>query len=252
MKKIIALCLLTILACSPKKAEKTVDQRFAESMIPAERTGTLKRLTSDGRSIYPIFAPGDTIILYERLLLTSAADTIAYFPEDMSKPYGINILDSTIYTLEGTPSFPSAGVIDTAALPHRYHEETVWGVASPDSTVYAFETIAAGDSDEIHLLYLAEGDSVRQLSYGRTSCFLDRFSNTGRYLTAIYGTGPTWILIFDLEKDLLYRTQHEGDSIDYLTNFSPNDDMMLFIRSEKKYKRGGDYFGDIWLLRFDK
>jgi len=243
--------LLITFSCGSEKSREL--KRFRDSAIDASQIGSYKKLTDDGRSIYPMFDPGDTIVFYQRLLLSDLADTFAYMPEQIIKSYGINIKNGELYTLEGKPQFPPAGVLDSTDLPKRKGEETVWGVLSPNGRTIAFETIREGDKDEIHIVYLARGDSVRQITYGDTSCFIDRFSNTGRYLTVVYGTGPTWLLIFDLQKGHLYRIERPDsipESIDYLTSFSSDDRMMLFIRSAKIYQWGDDYFGDIWLLRF--
>jgi hypothetical protein len=256
MKAIIILACLQILACGSRRSQETINENFGKSMVGIEEIGTLRQITNDGRSIYPVFAPGDSIVFYQRLLVTNAADTFAYRPDELVKPYGINITNGQLYTLDSAAEFPSDRKIDLETLPRRFTEETVWGVASPDSNVFAFETTSidtfSQDNKKVHLIYLAIGDSIRQLSYGTRSCYLDRFSNTGRYLTAVYGNGPTWLLLYDLSSGILYRTEHDSTIVDYLTCFSPNDSMMLFIRSGNKYKWGNDYFGDIWLLTLNK
>jgi len=239
------------MSCAPRQSKETADQRFKQSLLDATTRGSLKKLTEDGRNIYPIFSPGDSIIYFQRLLITSATDTFAYHPEDLVKPYGINILNGELYTLEGDYEFPIAKSIDPAKLPRQMDEKTLWGIWSPDSSKVAFETVYSTEGG-VHYIYLQQGDSIRQLSYGATSCYLDRFSNRGRYLTAIYGNGPTWILLFDLEKDKIYKINRgsEPDSmVDFMTIFSSDDSMMAFVRSEKKFRWGDDYFGDIWLLR---
>jgi Tol biopolymer transport system component len=185
-------------------------------------------------------------------LLTDIADTFAYFPDETIKPYGININNGELYTLDGKIGFPSNRVLDIRDLPKQPGEETVWGVASPESSVFAFETTRS--DKKTHLIYLAIGNTIRQLTFGDISCYIDRFSETGRYLTVVYGTGPTWILVFDLRTNHIFRVERPDNDkpiIDYLTSFSPDDRMMLFIRSDKKYRWERDYFGDIWLLRFN-
>jgi hypothetical protein len=57
--------------------------------------------------------------------------------------------------------------------------------------------------------------------------------------------------VFDLKTAKVYRIERSGDYIDYMTDFSADDRMMLFVRSDEKYSAGQDYFGDIWLVRFD-
>lgn len=249
-REVFLLISLLLLACGSRKLSET--DRFRVLAVDATKIGVLQRLTDDDRSIYPVFGPGDTIVYFQRFLLPDVADTFAYFSDETVKPYGVNINDGQLYTLDGKVDFPSNRVIEVSDLPKRAGEETIWGVASPDSGTFAFETVPEGG--KTHLIYLAWGDSIRQLSFGNIPCFLDRFSNTGRFLTAIYGTGPTWILIFDLKANLIFRIErpeNDNASIDYLTSFSPDDRMMLFIRSDKKYRLEQDYFGDIWLLRFN-
>jgi hypothetical protein len=251
MKKEVLLFIIPVLlACGSRKLSDT--DRFRSSAIDVTKVGRLQWLTDDDRSIYPVFGPGDTIVLFQRFLLPDMADTFAYFPDETVKPYGVNISSRQLYTLGRKIDFPSNRALKISGLPKRPGEETVWGVASPESGTFAFETIPKGN--KTHLIYLVRGDSVRQLSFGEIPCFIDRFSNTGRFLTAVYGTGPTWILIFDLEANLIFRVErplNDSASIDYMTSFSPDDSMMLFIRSDRKYSWERDYFGDIWLLSFN-
>jgi hypothetical protein len=223
-------------------------------MRNATEIGTLKQLTHDGCSIYPVFSQGDTIALYRRLLITDLQDTIAYFPEQMTRVYGININNNELYTAQGNYNFPEPMQVPKVELPRMQYEDADWGIRSPDTGFYAFETIST-TANKIRNIYLAHGDSINQLSYGNTPCYLDRFSNTGRYLTAVYSKGPTWILIFDLKKNQVFKINRESanDSlVDYMTCFSPTDDKMLFIRSNKQYRGGSDFFGDVWLFKFDK
>jgi hypothetical protein len=245
--------VLAIIACSSKKPEKSLDDTFRAGLIDASTAGTLQQLTTDGRSIYPVFGQGDTIVLYKRLLITDPKDTIAYFPNEMVRPYGINIVTKDLFTTEGDYDFPEVGQLPDSELPKQQYENAVWGIRSPNKNISAFESLISKEKSIRHI-YLSYGDSIKQLTYGEMSCFIDRFSNTGRYLTAIYNTGPTWILIFDLKKNMIYRINrgNQSDSlIDYLTCFSPNDNMMLFIRSVKQYRWGRDYFGNVWLYKFN-
>ncbi|OGC94491.1 MAG: hypothetical protein A2W25_01535 [candidate division Zixibacteria bacterium RBG_16_53_22] len=235
-------------ACSEKKGPGSSDwsgQGFGD----ATDIGTVTQLTDDYRSIYPVFGPGDTIVYYRRLLLTDAQDTFAYYPDELIKPYGKHISTGRLYTLSKASEFPSAREIDPVRLPHAFGKKPVFAVASPDSASYAFETVEG--VNQVHTLFLVEGDSLRQISAGSVSCFLDRFSSTGRYLTAICGKVPTWILIFDLVDGGVYRIPHDGTYIDYLTSFSSDDRMMLFIRSNNAYRYGRDFFGNIDIFKFD-
>jgi hypothetical protein len=238
---------LIIGGCSERKSAGVGD-RFVRSLQDATTIGTLSQLTDDQRAIYPVFGPGDTIACYQRLLLTESEDTFAYYDDEMVKPYGVHVSSRELYTLSRAIDFPSALRIDTSKLPDHYGKDAEFAVASPDTLAYAFETVSG--ENQVHTLYLVTDDSVTQLSFGPTSCFLDRFSNTGRYLTAVYGKGPTWLLVYDLIRGGVYRIPHDSSFVDYLTVFSQYDEMMLFIRSDKNYRWGSDFFGDIWLFKF--
>jgi hypothetical protein len=245
--------ILLLLACGSDRSKETV--KFRNSAKNIGKIGVLQQLTDDGRSIYPIFAVGDSIVYYQRLLLTDLADTFAYFPEQIIKPYGVNLKSHELYTLQGKLDYPPSGEIEVTDLPKRSGESIVWAIRSQDSSMAAFETIPIEGTELTHVIYLVRGDSVQRLTYGDVSCFIDRFSNSGRYLTAIYNTGPAWILIFDLKENALYiidRSEQDGKVDDYLTTFSSDDRMMLFIRTAKEYTWNKDYFGDIWLLRIKK
>jgi hypothetical protein len=255
MKKYIVVLVFLSAACGSKNNSDLQAEKFRRSMISAETIATLTRITDDSRSIYQVFGPGDTIAFYQRLLLTDAEDTSMYYPEDLIKPYGKNLINDQLYTLGSPATFPPSDTIQRGLLPRKMGEESVYGVKSPDSNLFAYETVALINkegSKGVHRIYLVNGDSTRQLSYGDTSVFLDRFSNTGRYLSAIYGSMPTWLLIFDIKEDKVYRIEHDSTFVDYLTSFSPSDSMMMFIRSDSKYRLGRDFFGDIWLARFNK
>jgi hypothetical protein len=255
MRKNIVIMVLLLAACGNKNDIESQGDKFRRSIISAETIATMTRITDDNRSIYQVFGPGDTIAFYQRLLLTDAEDTSMYYPEDLIKPYGKNLINNELYTLSNPAPFPPNDTIPRGNWPHRLGEETVYGVKSPDSSLFAYETVALTNKEgtkEAHRIYLVNGDSTRQLSFGDTSVFLDRFSNTGRYLTAVYGTMPTWLLIFDLKEDKVYRIGHDSTYVDYLTSFSPSDSMMMFIRSDSRYRLGRDFFGDIWLVKFNK
>jgi hypothetical protein len=249
MKRVILLFLTIALACSNNKTPRGGD-KFAQTLRDATTIGALTQLTSDERSIYQTFGPGDTIVFFERLVVPDPEDTFAFYEQERVRPYGIHIENGQLYTLSKATEFPSQGQLDPAKLPESSQHRIVYAVASPDSMMYAFEALEG--LEEIHTIFLAYEDTVKQLSSGKKSCYLDRFSNTGRYLTAIYGNGPTWILIFDLVDGGVYRVPHDSTYIDYLTSFSSEDDMMLFIRSLKKYRQGQDFYGDIWVLEFGR
>jgi hypothetical protein len=173
MRWINLLFLALLLACTQKKTIETPGQKFNNSIINVRKIGTLKKLTNDGRSIYPIFSPVDSIVFFQRLLITNSADTFAYFQEELTKPYGVNTLNNNLYTLEGTYEFSRPKEINVDSLPRRFNERTVWGIRSPENTTFAFETIFSTENGP-HVIYLAKGDSIRQLTFVLTTCYLER------------------------------------------------------------------------------
>jgi hypothetical protein len=251
MRSVYISLVILVFGCSPEKKADIRYDRFSESLKPAAETGTINRLTQDGRSLYPVFAPGDSIVLYKRLLVTTAEDAEGRTDEELVKSYGINIVNNELYTLPGDYPYIEPDTVDLSRAPTKYGENTIRALESPDGKIIAFETVTGPDRDS-HTIYLARGDSIMQLTYGDLPYFLERFSNTGKYLSAVCGRGPTWIIIFDLENNVGYRIERIEDRVDYLTAFSSDDKMMVFIRSDRRYSYGLDFFGDIWLLRFNK
>jgi len=249
MRPIRLIFLLSILTCSPEHPAEIRHNRFIETLNSAAQIGDLTVLTDDNRTIYPMFAVGDSIMYFRRLLVADAADTTGRNPEELIKPFGIRISDKQLYTLSEDYHYPEKAGIPTQGLPTRYGETIVWAVESPDGKTVAYETIV-GRLQNSRIVYLARGDSTVQLTYGDIPCFIDRFSNTGRYLTVICGYGPSWIIIFDMEKNIGYKIDRDGDSVDYMTLFSSDDKSMVFIRSQKKYSYEYDFFGDICLFKF--
>jgi hypothetical protein len=241
------LLMALIMSCQDDRGREGVG-RSGLSFENATQIGELRQITTDDRSIYPIFGPGDTIIFYQRMLLADIQDTFAYRPSETIKPYGVHITTGELYTLSKAGEIPLAWEADPDSLPDDFGRQPVYAIVAPDSFTYAFETVEG--SNQVHTLYLVEGDSLRQITSGSVSCFLERFSNTGRYLTAVYGKIPTWVLIFDLVDGGVYRIPHDSIYVDYLTSFSPDDRMMLFIRSRNVYRHGRDFFGDIYLFTF--
>ena len=89
--------------------------------------------------------------------------------------------------------------------------------------------------------------------FSNTVCkVIERFSNTGRYLTAVIENEPTWILIYDLEFNKFYRLENPNKLFEYRTVFSSDDKMITFISSDKSFSNAGDYFGDIWIFKFNQ
>ncbi len=250
MKSFYLLAALLILGCSTGDENSPKKMDFLDSLRPSSEIGSLERLTDDGRGLYPIFAPGDSLVYFNRLLVTDAETAAGITEEDLVEPYGIDIADRELYTLSGDYRYPRQAQAQYNRVPKRYTEYVSMVIASPDSSVAAFETTVDTRFDW-RAIYLIKGDSIIQLTFGDKPCFLDRFSNTGRYLTAVCGTGPTWIMIYDTYTATGYKIEKSDEPIDYMTSFSPDDKMMLFIRSKKEYSNDYDYFGDVWLFRFD-
>jgi hypothetical protein len=245
----ISILVLLLLGCSPEEQQGIRPDRFLESLRPATEIGTLIRLTQDGRALLPTFGPGDSIIFFKMLLVTEPETASGRKTEEIVKPYGINVANRELYTLSSDYAYPEQDTRETTDIPVGFGETVTRTFKAPDGKTTAFETITGSDKDS-HAIYLIQGDSVAQLTYGDLPCFLDRFSNTGKYLSAVCGRGPTWIIIFDLESGQAYKIERLEDRLDYMTSFSSDDKMMAFIRSEKKYSMGLDFFGDIWLFGF--
>ncbi|MEE9553718.1 MAG: hypothetical protein V3W18_05420 [candidate division Zixibacteria bacterium] len=248
MKAIILFASVFFLSCSSKPPEKIQTDRFIESQNTADLLGEIIRITDDSRSVYPVFASGDSIIYFNRLLVSNPDDTTGRSLGELIKPYGIKISDGELYTLsseyEYIPGTPLNSVIDSIA-----GENIVRQVKSPDGGVLAYETNIGG-APTSHTVYLARGDSTVQLTYGGQPCFIDRFSNNGKYLVVICGLNSTSLVIFDMNTYVGYRIPNDNNSIDYSTSFSSDDRMMVFIRSDKQYSIGSSFLGDIWLFKF--
>jgi len=249
--KTIPIILALILGCAGKEAEDQRIDRFIQSLNPASEISSLKRLTQDGRCIYPIFAPGDTIIYFRRLLAADNEAASGKEYKDLVKPFGINLKTGELLTLSADYSYPPLNFADTADFPHITNEPVTLGIRSPRSGIMAFETTEKGPTGRSRI-YLRDGDMLSQLTYGDDSCYLVNFSNSGRYISALLGWDPSWILLFDLDKEKNYKIERQDDMIDYMTCFSSDDRQMIFIRSESRFVMDGAAFGDIWLLRFDK
>lgn len=248
MRKACLLVLLSVLACSKEEPPEVYHNRFLESLEPAGQIGELNRLTDDDRSGFPLFAPGDSIIYFKKLLVSESVDTLGRAPEDLVRPYGIRISDKELYTLSHDYVYPDRKGVDLQTSEWS-SERIIWALESPDGETIAYETVV-GNLRESRTVYLMRGDSTVQLTYGDTPCFIDRFSNTGRYLTVICGYGPSRLIIFDLLSNAAYKVPQDGDFIDYMTAFSSDDKMMAFIRSNKQFSIDYDFLGNIWLMTF--
>lgn len=243
------MLLILSFGCAENKQPSERPNRFLNSLKHASEISNLERLTQDGRCIYPIFAPGDTIIYFRRLLAPDHEAASGKEYKDLIKPFGININTMELLTLSTDYEYPALNYVDKTELPEVAGESITIAINSPDSGIFAFETEEDGPSRK-RKIYISNKDQISQLTYGDISCFLGKFSNGGRYISGLLDWNPSWIIIFDLESDENYIIERENDLIDYMTSFSSDDRMMVFIRSDGRYKIDGSVFGDIWLLRF--
>jgi len=220
------------------------------SLDSAEKLGSVTQLTLDGRSAYPVFAPGDSIIYFERLLVSDAKDTTGRSVEELIKPYGIHVSSKELYTLSDQYDYPDK---DSAAVkkPFKRAGEGVFGsMITPDSQIVFYETFIEGD-EATHIIYMQRGDSTIQLTYGGLPCYLDRMSHNGRYVTIICGLNPSRIAIYDIIEEKGYLLDAKSNLMEYMTMFSSDDKSIAFVRSEGKYSIGFDFFGDIYIFRFN-
>jgi hypothetical protein len=250
MRKTVLLILILALCCSNEKTPMERPDRFLDSLHHASEISTMERLTQDGRCIFPMFAPGDTIIYFRRLLAPNNEAASGKENKDLIKPFGINIKTRELLTLSSDYTYPEVTYADNKKTPSVGGETVTVGILSPDSAVTAFETVSGGN-DLKSKIYIQRGDHLSQLTYGDISCYLERFSNSGRYLSALLDWDPSWILIFDLKSNNEYVIERQTDLIDYMTYFSSDDKMMVFIRSDGSYTADQLVFGDIWLVRFN-
>ncbi len=251
MKRAIPFLLILAFCCAKDKAPTERPNRFLNSLKHASEISTVERLTQDGRCISPIFAPGDTIIYFRRLLAPDNEAASGKEIKDLIKPFGININTKELLTLSADYEYPAPSYADTSDLPKIGGESVTVAINSPDSGVIVFETDEDGPSQK-RKIYIYDNEQLSQLTYGDISCYLEQFSNSGRYISGLLDWNPSWIIIFDLESGENYIIERETDLIDYMTSFSSDDRMMVFIRSEAQYTIDGSVFGDIWLFRFNR
>ena len=249
--KTIPILLALILGCAGQEKQDLRIDRFLNSLNPVSEISSLKRLTQDGRCIYPIFAPGDTIIYFRRLLAANNEAASGKEYKDLVKPFGMNLRTGELLTLSADYNYPPPNYADTANFPELSAEPVILGLKSPRNGIIAFETTEKGPSGRSKI-YLRDGDMLSQLSYGDVSCYLENFSASGRYISARLGWDPSWIILFDLDNGKNYKIERQSDMIDYMTCFSSDDRQMIFIRSESRLVMDGASFGDIWLLTFNQ
>ncbi len=248
MRPVRLLIIEIFLSCSREEPRIVPADRYLASLRSADELGSFNRLSEDGRSILPMFAAGDSLIFFQRLLVADANDTTGRGLEEMVKPYGLKISDGELYTISGDYEYPFPRESQKEA-PQRPGESLVLALESPDGNSVAYESMV-GNSTESHTVYLLRGDSITQLTYGSRPGFIGCFSNTGKYLCLIYGRINASLLIYDMEADTGYRVEKDSASFDYLPAFSTDDRMMVFIRSRKEFSIGPNFFGDIWILKF--
>ena len=250
MKNFFLLILLLIASCGDNSQPVEKPNRFKESLHKASEILTLERLTQDGRCIHPNFAPGDTIIYFRRLLAPNeeAASGVEY--KDLIKPFGMNINSGELLTLSTEFTYPLQNYAERIDLPAPSEEVVTQGIYSPDSTYIIFETTEK-NVQQNRKIYIEKDDQISQLTFGDISCYLEKVSNSGHYISALFNWDPSWIIIIDLQSGKNYIINRDNDMIDYMSCFSSDDKMMVFIRSDGTIDMDGTVFGDIWLARFN-
>lgn len=253
MKKIalISGVILILFGCGGEKTPNRKYDRFENSIKPASELGSVERLTQDDRCIYPMFAPGDTIIYFRRLLAENSEAASGKEYEDLIKPFGININTKELLTLSRDYNYPAPNFIELSELPKIAGETVTHGLISNDSSIIIMEAIRPGISN-IGRLYTIKDSILSQLTFGDHSCYLEEISNGGKYITALLDWDPSHILIINLDTDDKYEIAPENQLLDYMTKFSSDDKMIVFVRSDKRFVLNDTVFGDIWLFRFNE
>lgn len=244
------MMIILFLGCGGEKTDNRKSDRFEKSLKPAEEIGELERLTQDGRCIYPMFAPGDSIVYFRRLLATDEQAAVGKEVKELVKPFGLNIYTKELFSLSSDYKYLHPDFMEQSKLPMIAGEPSTYGINSPDSEIFAFETMENNLKSK-GKIYLSKNDEYRQLTFGNISCLLERFSNNGKYLSGLWGWDPSSILIFDLDTGDIHKIKREGDFLDFLTVFSSDDKMIVFLRSEKLFELDNIAFGDIWLFKFN-
>jgi len=245
----ILTVLLLTLSCADEKKTYVQSNRFWDSLIDATEIGELEQITDDGRFLLPYFAPGDSILIANRLLATDAETASRLTKDQISGIMGININTKDIFKLSKYPNYPTNNLYQDSLSSVPLYEYFTYAIQSNDSSVIAFETIIDVNTNQ-RAVYISKEDSVYQLSYGDLSCSLDRFSNTGRYLTALIGNNKTWVIIFDLQSGKAYKIPNDEERPDSMIAFSSDDKMIAFVRSEGLVSNENNYYGDIWIFKF--
>jgi hypothetical protein len=248
---LILAAILVLSGCGEEKSSSRKFDRFENSIKPASELGSIKRLTQDDRCIYPIFAPGDTIIYFRRLLAENSEAASGKEYEDLIKPFGININTGELLTLSRDYNYPAPNFIKLSELPKIAGETVTHGLISNDSSIIIMQAIRPGISG-FSRIYTIKDSVLSQLTFGDHSCYLEELSNNGKYITALLDWDPSRILIINLVSGDKYKIEPEDQLLDYMAKFSSNDKMIVFIRSDKRYVLNETVFGDIWLFRFNE
>jgi len=241
-----------LLGCSTKKEPLSGPDRFEASLNNISTIASIEPLTDDGRCFRPWFGPGDSMVVFERLLATAPEDTFGRSKSELIKGQAINIRTRELFEVGGEYEYVHPETSDTSILRPKQGEQIDLALKSPVLGILAYEAYPIGKITR-SLIYLLRNDTLSQLSSGSKPIYLDRFSNTGRFLTAIYDDSLARIIVYDLpDNNKPYIIPGYGFFVDYMTAFSSNDGMMVFIRSDQKYALGNEPFGDIYLVRFRK
>lgn len=253
MKKIalISTAILLLFGCGGEKTSNRKYDRFENSIKPASELGSVERLTQDDRCIYPMFAPGDTIIYFRRLLAGNSEAASGKEYQDLIKPFGININTGELLTLSQDYYYPAPNFAKLKDLPSIADETVTHGLISKDSSIIVMEAVRPGFSG-LSRLYTFRDSILSQLTFGNHSCFLEELSNDGEYITVLLDLNPSHLLIINLKSGDKYEIAPENQLLDYMSKFSSNDKMIVFIRSDKRFVLNDTVFGDIWLFRFKK
>ncbi len=246
----ILLAILLLLSCAKEKQETkiTITDRFINSCKPIEEVAEMKRLTEEGKCLNPTFSTGDTIIFFKRLLVSDPDDTIGLKFSQVVKPFGINVNNSELYTLNQDYDYRKP-IIDRSNPPSGILTENFAGrIKSPDTNVSAYQTLQIGGAPGP--IYISRNGISSQISYGDTACYLNGFSSTGRYINIICGDENPRIILYDTKTDQHIIISGAGNYMDYMPCWSRDDKVMAFIRSERRFSFEQNSFGDIWLVRF--
>jgi hypothetical protein len=189
MKKIFPMVLILILGCGEDEPPGQKVDRFLKSLNPASDVSTL-----------------ESIVYFRRLLAADneAASGMDY--KDLIKPFGLNLNTRELLTLSADYSYPPLNYADTTEFPVISGEPVSIGIKSPDSGTFVFETTEKGPLGKSKI-YLRQKDMLSQLTFGDVSCHLENFSSSGRYISALLGWDPSWILLFDLENEKNYKIE---------------------------------------------